>query len=47
VSGTTRVILFLVAVAAVVAVMFAAGWADDRAKQGSRGRVPVTNTATP
>jgi hypothetical protein len=36
-----RVIAFLVAVAAVVIIMFVTGWADDKAPPGSQGRVPV------
>lgn len=40
-SNTSRLIIFLVAVAAVVAVMFVTGWADDKAPPGSKGRVPV------
>jgi hypothetical protein len=40
-THTTRFIIFLVAVCAVVAVVFLAGWADDKAKPGSGGRVPV------
>jgi hypothetical protein len=42
-SNTARLITFLVAVAAVVAVMFATGWADDKAPPGSQGRVPVSD----
>jgi hypothetical protein len=38
-----RLIIFLVAVAAVVAVMFVTGWADDKAPPGSQGRVPVSD----
>lgn len=37
-----RVLVFVVLVAAIVAVVFATGWADDKAGPGSRGRVPVT-----
>jgi hypothetical protein len=40
-SNTARIISFLVAVAAVVILMFVAGWADDKAAPGSQGRVPV------
>ena len=43
---TGRIIVLLVAVAAIVVVMFATGWADDKAKPGSGGRVPVP-AATP
>jgi hypothetical protein len=41
-ANTTRFIIFLGAVAAVVILMFATGWADDKAPPGSQGRVPVT-----
>jgi hypothetical protein len=40
-----RFIVFVALVGAVVAVMFLTGWADDKAKPGSGGRVPVP-TAT-
>jgi hypothetical protein len=43
---TKRLIIFLVAVAAVVAVMFVTGWADDKAPPGSQGRVPVSDMTT-
>ena len=43
-ANTLRIIIFVVAVAAVVIVMFVTGWADDRAPPGSGGRVPVTDT---
>jgi hypothetical protein len=44
--GTTaRLIILLVAVCAVVAVLVLTGNADDKAKPGSGGRVPVP-TAT-
>ena len=36
----------LVVVAAIVALAFVTGWADDRAPAGSKGRVPVTRPAT-
>jgi hypothetical protein len=45
-TTTVRLIILLLAVGAIVAVMFVTGWADDRAKPGSGGRVPVP-TATP
>ena len=41
-----RIIIFVVAVAAVVILMFVTGWADDKAPSGSKGRVPVTHTDT-
>jgi hypothetical protein len=43
-SNATRLITFLVAVAAVVIIMFVTGWADDKAEPGSQGRVPVGDT---
>lgn len=43
-ANTARVIVFVVALAAVVIVMLVTGWADDRAPAGSKGRVPVTYT---
>ena len=43
--STIPIILGLVAVAAIVIVMLATGWADDQAEPGSGGRVPVTYTA--
>jgi lipopolysaccharide export system protein LptC len=44
--STTRVIIIVLAVAALVMVAFAAGWTDDKAKPGTTGRVPVTAPAT-
>jgi hypothetical protein len=38
-------LIVVVLVAAVLVVVFAAGWADDRAKPGSTGRAPVSATA--
>ena len=40
-----RVLLVVLLVAAVLVVVFATGWADDRAKPGSTGRAPVSSTA--
>jgi hypothetical protein len=40
-----RILLVVVFVAAIVVVVFATGWADDRAKPGSTGRAPVSRTA--
>jgi hypothetical protein len=45
-TNTARFIIFLVAVCAVVVVMFVTGGAHKKAKPGSGGRVPVP-TATP
>jgi hypothetical protein len=41
-----RFALAILALAAVVLVMLVTGWADDKAPPGSRGRVPVSQTAT-
>jgi len=41
----TRILLVVLLVAAIVIVVFATGWADDRARQGSTGRTPVTRGA--
>jgi putative effector of murein hydrolase LrgA (UPF0299 family) len=43
-ANTARIIIFVVAVAATVIVMFVSGWADDKAPSGSGGRVPVKDT---
>jgi hypothetical protein len=39
----TRIIIFVVAVAAIVIVIFVTGSADDKAAPGSGGRVPITS----
>ena len=44
-ANTARII-FVVAVAAIVILMFATGLADDKAPPGGGGRVPVTHTGT-
>jgi hypothetical protein len=44
-ANITRFVVFLVAVAAVVIVMFATGGADDKAPPGSQGRAPVADMA--
>ena len=46
VLANTARILVVVAVAAIVILMFATGLADDKAPPGSGGRVPVTHTGT-
>ena len=43
-ANTIRIVIFVVAVAAIVIVMFVTGWADDKASPGSGGRVPVPET---
>jgi hypothetical protein len=40
------IVVFVLAVAAIVILVFVAGWADDNAKPGSTGRVKVTRTDT-
>ena len=40
-----RILLAVVLVVAILIVVFATGWADDRAKPGSTGRAPVSSTA--
>jgi hypothetical protein len=44
-TNITRVIIFAVAVAAVVLALLVSGSADDKASPGSGGRVPVTATS--
>jgi hypothetical protein len=41
----TRILLAVLLVVAILIVVFATGWADDRAKPGSRGRAPVGTSA--
>jgi hypothetical protein len=41
-----RIIIFVVAVAAVVILIFVTGTADEKAAPGSGGRVPVTSPST-
>jgi hypothetical protein len=45
-ANTVRIIIVVVAVAAIVTVLLVTGLADDKAPAGSGGRVPVTHTAT-
>lgn len=40
-----RILLAVLFVVAILIVVFATGWADDRAKPGSTGRAPVSSTA--
>jgi UDP-N-acetylmuramyl pentapeptide phosphotransferase/UDP-N-acetylglucosamine-1-phosphate transferase len=42
---STRILLAVLLVVAVLIVVFATGWADDRAKPGSKGRAPVSTAA--
>ena len=42
---STRILLAVLLVVAVLIVVFATGWADDRAKPGSTGRAPVSSSA--
>jgi hypothetical protein len=38
------IIAFVVAIAALLAIVFIAGWANDKAPPGSQGRGTVTQT---
>jgi hypothetical protein len=40
-----RILLVVLLIVALLVVVFATGWADDRAKPGSTGRAPVSSTA--
>jgi hypothetical protein len=40
-----RILLAVLLVVAILIVVFASGWADDRAEPGSAGRAPVSSTA--
>lgn len=40
-----RILLAVLLVVAILIVVFATGWADDKAKPGSTGRAPVSSTA--
>ena len=40
-----RILLAVLLVVGFLIVVFATGWADDNAKPGSTGRVPVRSTA--
>ncbi len=42
IPAATRVVIFVVAVAAILIVMFVTGWADNKAPPGSTGRGTVT-----
>jgi hypothetical protein len=45
-SATARTLLAIAIVAAIVVVLFATGWADDKATPGSQGRGQVSAPAT-
>jgi hypothetical protein len=45
-ANAARIIIVVLAVAAIVTVMLVTGLADDKAPAGSGGRVPVTDTGT-
>ena len=45
-ANTIRIIIVVVAVAAIMTVMLVTGLTDDKAPAGSGSRVPVTHTAT-
>lgn len=40
-----RILLAALLIVAILIVVFASGWADDKAKPGSTGRTPVSSTA--
>ena len=44
-SNIARIVLFVVAVAAIVVVMLATGMAADKAEPGGGGRVPIPTAA--
>jgi hypothetical protein len=44
-ASTTRIVLLVVVVAALVTPLLVTGWADDKAPPGTGGRAPVTDTA--
>jgi hypothetical protein len=39
-----KLVLVLLLVAAILIVVFAAGWEDDKARPGSTGRAPVSTS---
>jgi len=41
-----RILIALAVVAAILVVVFATGWADDKARPGTRGRAPVSTPVT-
>jgi hypothetical protein len=41
-----RVLILVAVVAAILVVVFATGWADDKARPGTQGRTPVSTPAT-
>ena len=41
-----RILITLAIVAAILVVVFATGWADDKARRGTQGRAPVSTPAT-
>jgi hypothetical protein len=41
IADMLRILVTLIAVAVVLVVIFAAGWADDKAQPGSSGRATV------
>ena len=45
-ANTARIVVVVVAVAALVMLIFVTGLADDKAPPGSGGRMPVTETGT-
>jgi hypothetical protein len=41
-----RILIVLAVIAAILVVVFATGWADDKARPGTQGRTPVSPPAT-
>ena len=49
-ADAVRLAIVVAIVAAILVVVFAAGWADDKARPGTSGRAPVSapvTTSTP
>jgi hypothetical protein len=45
-EAVVRILIALAVVAAILVVVFATGWADDKARPGTRGRAPVSTPVT-
>jgi len=41
-----RILIVLAVVGAILVVVFATGWADDKARPGTQGRTPVSTPVT-
>jgi hypothetical protein len=44
-ASAARIVILVVTVAAIVILILATGWADDKAQPGTGGRAPVTNSS--